>query len=261
MDDASTNPIVYNDDSKIKVFRSETPSGTGGSFNKAISHTTGDIIFLLCADDYLTDKNVIQDVVDCFKDKTIGYVTRFYYQFIDGYDYPVRAWRTYDPIEQANNPSGLAFRKEAIKDHGLTNTMFIEVSALVKNVLNSGWSWNILKYDTIAVRIHNSTSRSKAYYLKRWTNSPVEEWVKVGGRAILKDHTSLIQIKNYFTMEAVLKEVWNFIRLRPLNLIMPSFWFFSLIAIFVPRFMLRRLPDIYRKTFGKWTTKTVYRNA
>ena len=262
LDDASTDEtpnykVVHFEgrvDDRVKYFRSEEPSGTGGSFNKAISYATGDIIVLLCADDRFLDKRVINDIVDLFVNvPTMGHISRYYHQFIDGDLRPVRAWRCDDVIELANNPSGLAFRREAIQGKHLTNKMFVEVSTLVDEVVKE-WAYDILRYDTVGVRIHNSISQSKDYYLKMWKSSPVEEWAKVGGSKLLTDFTSLIQIKNNFRTSAVLKECWNFIRLRPLNMLNPGFWFFSFVAIFTPRSILRTLPDLYRRTIGRWTT-------
>lgn len=264
LDDASsdnTNNMLYKryqDNKNVSWYRSDMPSGTGGAFNKAISHATGSIIVLLCADDYFTDKHVISDIVREFEDYRVGHVSRYYYQFLDGKSYPVRAWRTNDIIELANNPSGLAFRASAIKGLELSNKMFIEAANLVSFALTQG-TYKIIPYDTVAVRIHQSISRNKNYYLKRWVSSPVEEWAKLGGSALLNDFTSLIQIKNYFTMEGVLKECWNFIKYKPSNLINPAFWFFATISILTPRFILKHIPDIYRKTWGRWTTRIVCR--
>lgn len=238
---------------KVKRFISSKPSGTGGAFNKAIAHATGSIILLLCADDVLTDHRVISDIVELFKNKEVGHVSRYYHQFVDGDRTPVRAWRCNDIIELANNPSGLAFRRSAIKGLSLSNKMFVEASTLVHDVLKK-WDYRIMRWDTVAVRIHKSISRNPAYYRKRWVSSPVEAWTQVGGHAIQSDFTSLIQIKNYFTTRAVIKEVWNFIRLRPFNLLLPAFWFFSIIAIFTPRFILFGVPDLYRQLIGRHIT-------
>lgn len=261
LDDASSDnteslPHFYH--SLVKYYRSNQPSGTGGAFNKAISHASGVFVVLLCADDYFTDPHVISDIVKEFEDYRVVHVSRYYYQFLDGESYPVRAWRTKDIIEQANNPSGLAFRRSALEGIELSNKMFVEASSLVSQVIYRG-KYSILPYDTVAVRIHQSISRNKNYYLKRWVSSPIEEWAKLGGDKLLNDFTSLIQIKNYFTMEGVLKECWNFIKYKPLNLINPAFWFFALISILTPRFILRHIPDLYRKTIGRWTTRIVCR--
>lgn len=258
LDDASTDKTkeVCDYFPNIKYFRSDKPSGSGGAFNKAIAQAMSDIVVLLCADDFFTDCLVMKDILTKFDNKAVDHVSRYYYQFIDGDERPVRAWRGNNIIELANNPSGLAFRRSAIQGLELTNKMFIEAPYLVSQIKGKSV---ILKYDTVAVRIHQSTARSKDYYKKMWTSSPIEEWVKIGGTSLLKDHTSLIQIKVNFTMEAVVKEIWNFIRLRPLNLIMPSFWFFSIIALITPRPILYKVPEIYRSTIGRWTTRKIIR--
>lgn len=247
-------------DIELCIYHDKEGIGSGEAFNRAISMATGDIIVLMCADDLFTGPNVISDIVQVFqKFPDASHVSRFYYQFIDGDPHPVRAWRIKDPIELANNPSGLAFRKSMLGDSKLTNKMFVEAPTLVKAVLDKN-PWNvILDYDTVSVRIHNSTARSKDYYLKRWTSSPVEEWVKLGGKSLLNDFTSLIQIKNYYTNDAVLKEAKNFIRLKPINIIRPAFWFYALVALLTPRSLLLRIPNLYRRTFGRWTTRQICR--
>lgn len=245
--------VVYNDTEGV---------GSGEAFNRAIEKATGDIIILLCSDDVFTDNMVVYDITRIFIDKPyVGHVSRYYHQFEDGNRAPVRAWRNNDPIELANNPSGLAFRRRVFeRGCRLTNKMFVEAPALVRCCLDKGWEYKIMKWDTVAVRIHNSTARSKDYYAKRWVSSPVEEWGKVGGQALLKDYTSFIQIKNYYTTMGVWKEISNFVKYRPINLLMPGFWFFALIALLTPRSILWHVPHWYRITFGRWFTREVNRD-
>ena len=164
-------------------------------------------------------------------------------------------------MELGNNPSGMAFRSTAIGEHRLTNKMFVEMPSMIANILKDGWDYRILPYDTVAVRIHNRTARSKDYYKTRWVSSPVEEWVKIGGDSILKDYTSLIQIKNYFTTKAVWREIRNYVKLRPLNLLNPGLWFYGGVSLLTPRFILRHIPHLYRVTLGRWTTRVRYREA
>jgi glycosyltransferase involved in cell wall biosynthesis len=244
---------------EVVVFNDTEGIGSGESFNKAIEMAKGDIIVLLCADDIITDKHFVWDLVYKFDHYSVGHVSRYYHQFVDGNRSPVRAWRSKNVLELANNPSGLAFRREYLKDCTLTNKMFIEAPMLVKQVLDKGFTYEILKYDAIAVRVHASTARNPGYYKDRWVSSPIEEWTKIGGESLLKDYTSLIQIKNYFTVKAVLNECCNFIKLRPLNLLMPHFWFFALLSLLTPRSILIKIPDWYRATVGKWITREVKR--
>jgi glycosyltransferase involved in cell wall biosynthesis len=241
------------------IYHDKEGVGTGEAFNRAIALAKGDVIILMCADDVFTCSQVVSDIVGHFKTfPDIVHVSRYYHQFNDGDRSPVRAWRCNDIIELANNPSGLAFRKSAIGDSRLSNKMFVEASSFVSSIIKNKF-YAIIKYDTVAVRIHQSISRTKDYYLKRWTSSPVEEWAKVGGKSLANDFTSLIQIKNYFTLDVVIKEAISFIKVNPINIIKPAFWFFTIISVATPRTLLLRIPHWYRITFGKWTTRKVCR--
>ena len=267
LNDASTDDteeLSILEDERVKYLYSSEPSGTGGAFNKAIEASSGKYVVLLCSDDYFTNRFVLSDIVRAFEsNKDIVHVSRYYYQFIDKENYPVRAWRCNNIIELANNPSGMAFRKESIEGLELSNLMFVEVANLVYDVMTKSKNKlaMIIPYDTVAVRIHQSISRTADYYRKRWTSSPIEEWSKRGGSRLLNDFTSLIQIKNYFEPSAVYKEAYNFIKLKPINAINPAFWFFFLVTIITPRFILLKIPEIYRRTWGKWTTKIVARGG
>lgn len=234
--------------------------GVGDGFNEAIKYATGDYIVFLCADDLFLSRYVISDIVRIFDEcPTVGHVSRFYYQFIHGYSGPVRAWRSLNPIIQANNPSGLAFRKSVFSTARCSNKMFVETSYLVSRVLKTGWDYGFLYYDAIGARVHTSTSTQKGYWLKRRVSSPVEDWVSIGGKEILKDYTSLVQIKNGFTMKALLQEIGLFIKLRPLNLLAPGFWFFAIVTLVTPRFILRHLPAFYRHRISRHFVKEIKR--
>jgi glycosyltransferase involved in cell wall biosynthesis len=259
LDDASMDKMNEKDtpllsDDKVKLFRSDEPSGTGGAFNKAIDKATGDYIICLCSDDKFTSETVVEKIVGIFENNPrVAHVSRHYYQFIDGEEYAVRAWRQNDIMELANNPSGLAFRKSAIGNARFSNLMFVEAANMVYEIMQNQHNLAmIIPNDTVAIRIHESTARSKDYYRKRWTSSPIEEWVKRNGKALLKDYTSLIQIKNYFETKAVFIEAWNFIKYRPVNALMPHFWAIFLGTVITPRFLLLRVPHWYRKTIGRW---------
>lgn len=242
---------------EVKVYNDIEGIGSGEAFNHAISMATGDIVVLLCADDFFSDVHVIEDIVKCFQTHTrCMHVSRFYYQFVDGDFSPVRAWRGDNVIELGNNPSGLAFRNGF--GFKLTNKMFIEAPYMVRQAINLG-SWSILEYDTVAVRVHKSTARSKDYYKKRWTGSVVKEWAKLGWK--MDDFTHLIQVANYYTKDGVCDEIINFIRVNPFNIFNPVFVFFSITALCTPRPILLWLPEFYRSTWGRMTTRKVVRNA
>ena len=260
-DDCSTDDTeeILNDVAGISYHKAEKNSGVGAAFNAGIKIATGKYIVLMCADDLFTTKKYISDVVTVFQNHPqVVHVTRFYYQFIDGDQRPVRAWRDKNPIILANQPSGLAFRASALEGCECSNRMFIETSYLAANVLKKGQG-AVLAYDAIAARVHASTSTRPGYWLKRRVSSPVMDWWEIGGKEIAEDYVSFIQIRNGFKMSAVFEEIRNFIKLRPINLLIPEFWFWSLVAVLTPRWLLIRLPGFYRKHIGRRITKEIKR--
>jgi glycosyltransferase involved in cell wall biosynthesis len=260
-DDYSTDATQYIDWTSLGVryIKGKENVGVGKAFQAAIDSCKGEIIILMCADDLITTRQYVNDVVDAFKRPGIGHVSRWYHQFVGNDRHPVRAWRGKDAIVLANNPSGLAFRKTALQGCSTSNKMFIETTQLTSQVIANGWGYSILPYDAIAVRVHDSTSTKPGYWIKRRVSSPVVDWVNLGGKEILKDHVSLIQIKNGLTNKEVFEEITNFVRLRPLNLLVPGFWFFGIIALATPREILIKLPKFYRRWIGRYITKAIRR--
>lgn len=262
-DDCSSDDIEKIDFKKLGVRykRGEKNVGVGGGFNNGIAMANGEYIMLMCADDVFTEHRFIEDVVHEFdNNKKIGHIGRYYFQFIDGDKNltPVRAWRTNNILIQSNNPSGLAYRKKALKGCVASTKMFIEVSYLTSQVIKE-WDYKILKYDAVAARVHESTSTQPAYWLKRRVSSPVRDWYCIGCEEITKDYASLVQIKNGFRLSAVFEEIWNFIDLRPANLFHPMFWFYAIVAVVTPRTLLRKLPRFYRKYLGPKLTERINR--
>ena len=243
----------------VMYFRGKVNKGVGDAFNIGISLATGNYIMLMCADDLFASRYYVEDAVNTFDaNPSIGYITRYYYQYTDNREIPVRAWHCNDPIVLANNPSGLFFRRNILKNCKCSNKMFIETSKLASEAMQS-CNYYIMPYDAIAVRVHESTSTQAGYYLKRRVSSPVMDWHSIGGSAILQDYVSLIQIKVNYKLSAVIEEIYNFIKLRPKNLFSPKFIFFSILTIVMPRSILRKIPHIYRKYIGKHITKRIYR--
>ena len=241
----------------VKYVRGEKNLGVGDAFNAGMKLATGQYVILMCADDLLVSRHVLSDMTKIMEEKpTVGYVTRWYYQFInDDIWSPVRAWRGNNPILLANNPSGLMFRAEALEGKRCSNAMFVETSFLAASVKQSGWETAILPYDAVAVRVHDSTSREKEYWLKHRVSSPVLDWTAIGCPEIAQDYVSFIQIKNGFTMDAVWEEIVNFAKVRPLNLLNPKYYFWATVALVTPRRVLRKLPPFYRKYIGQGLTE------
>jgi hypothetical protein len=137
--------------------------------------------------------------------------------------------------------------------------MFIELTQLVSQVLAKGHKYLILRYDAIAVRVHRSTSTQAGYWLKHRVSSPVLDQVGLGAKSIATDFVSLIQIKRGFKLSAVFEEIINFIKVKPTNLLRPTFWFWSIVALTIPRRLAVCLPEFYRHRIGRLLTKEVKR--
>jgi glycosyltransferase involved in cell wall biosynthesis len=261
-DDGSTDGTEHlfpSNNDVVKFYRCSINMGVGTAFQRGFSRASGDIIVMLCSDDVFTCNQVLSNIVYQFKEGyRVGHVSRYYHQFVGRNRQPVRAWRTNKPIIQANNPSGLAFLSKALKGKIFSNEMFIEASDMVSQVIKT-WDYTIIPYDTVAVRIHESTSQLKSTYDKYWTKSPLKNWVRIGGTEMLSDFTSLIQIKNRYRISAVWYEIWMFIKLRPINLVHPGLWIFGIIALVTPRLILRELPKFYRNQIGRRITREVRR--
>lgn len=239
--------------------------GVGKAFNKTIEiagedYIDADIVILMCADDLCTNPHVISDIVAQFKDPGVVHVSRWYYQFVSGYPGPVRSWRGYNPILLANNPSGLAFRRSALKGCECSNKMFVETTQLVNQVLKKGQS-RILEYDAIAVRVHQSTSTKPGYWKARKVSSAVLDQVGLGATEIATDFVSLIQIKRGLDTAAVIEEVKNFIKVKPSNRFNPRLWFWAAVAVLIPGSWAVKLPEFYRHRIGRLLTREIRRSG
>lgn len=105
----------------IRYVRNEHKRGSSSAnFNNAIRHASGDIIKILCQDDFLLDDESIACTVDAFRDPKIQWAVTSYYHTKDG----VQLFRLHVPIfneelwrkNTIGSHSCLAFRKSAALD-------------------------------------------------------------------------------------------------------------------------------------------------
>ncbi len=253
--------IITEEYHRVKLLernKTGTPSENG---NNAISFATGDYIILMCADDVFTNPYVVGDIVKIFQDNPkIGYVGRYYYQFTDNPNIPVRGFRHNNPYRGTDKWSGVAFRASCMPI-SLSEEIFVEATYLVKDILSRGWDYHIIKYDTIAVRstMGDNGSQKPFCYIK----SPMKNWIDCIGKeySVLTNFISLIQIKNWGTHKALFREIWYFIKYRPFNILRLDFWFFALIAVLIPKTFLRPFTQGYKKHFLKYVIHGRPRNV
>jgi hypothetical protein len=206
----------------------------------------------------------------------IGLVTRPYYWFYEDVKKPVRAIFPYNNekdsvisvldgkrevqkiFESVGQLSGLAYRRKYMDIDFHEETFPAHIYPFAS--ITKKYKVVYLKDYTVAVRIESSQTRFKKSI---YDISPTESWVKMfntvyrekkyeevrkaGIEQMAKNYIGLVQLKNYSTFKNLLREILILIKLRPLNLLSPAFWFFSLGTIFVPRKFLIWLVDNYKK--------------
>ncbi|HQP91644.1 MAG TPA: hypothetical protein PLU24_03120, partial [Candidatus Omnitrophota bacterium] len=64
---------------------------------------------------------------------------------------------------------------------------------------------------------------------------------------VAPNYIGLVQIKNFGTFRQLFREICLLVELRPVNLMNPVFWMFSLGTILVPGFLLLKAVNLYKK--------------
>jgi glycosyltransferase involved in cell wall biosynthesis len=263
IDDCSTDDTVeMAGNYAVRLYRNERNLGLGGNLSECVMKAKGDIIIILCQDDIFTHNEVVSDMVKIFEaNPKVGVIGRYYYQYLDGYEGAVMTIRG-NIYTSSCQPSGIGFRKEAIVGN-FTNKLFIEVPDMVKKVISSGWDYHIIKYDTIAARLHpgvkGNAATSPSYYKVTPPQSPTLNWLSV-----TPDMTfffmGFIQLKNRAPW-LLLNEIWITIMIKPKVLLNIGFWFCALVAIIVPGCVLRRLSNFYRHRITRRFCKIIEREV
>ena len=269
-DDCSTDDTIKIvnafHDKRIFVYQNEKNLGYGGNLQQLTTKATAEILFLMGQDDILLP-GALKKTVEAFKDATIGAVTRPYYWFNNNYKLPVRRVLPFDAkndrkiavldgkretqkiFESLGQLSGLAYRKKYMTA-GFHEEIFpshiYPFAAITKN-----HKIIFLKDYTVAVRIASSQTRTNPHI---YDISPTVSWVRMfnavypgkkftpvrrwGIEQIATHFVGLVQIKNYSTYNNLLREIATLIRLHPVNLINPKFWFYALGTLLIPRQIL-----------------------
>ncbi len=244
--------------SQVRLEKGVKNIGGIPNMNKLLKLATGDYVVILCADDFFTNPFVISDIVKIFTDNPkVGYIGRYYYQFID--KEPIRSFRSNNPYRSSDNWSGLAFRKECITK--VAHKVFVETTYMVKDILDKGWDYEIIEYDTVAVRSTNGYNGSQNAFC--YVDSPIKNWTDLIGKeySVLTNFVSLIQIKNWGTYKALFREIWYFIKFRPVNILRLDFWFFVLLTLLTPKIILKRAVIVYKNQIGMLLTKEITRES
>ena len=275
-EDNTEEVVLSLDDARIKYYKNEKNLGLRGNLEAGTSRANGEIVYLMGDDDLLLE-GALQSTWDAFEHyPEIGMVTRPYYWFIDSPTEPVRAVKPFNHdqhtivtvdssretihalFETAGQISGLAFRRSLMRipfhPDIFTTHLYLFADMLKQRPVL------MLKDYVVAVRVNESMCRHKPEIYEK---SPTESWmemlktiykeprfkqVRSYGIDLMAGHCEgFIQIKSYGTMRQVLREIGVQIKYRPRNIISPRFIAYSLLCLGLPRGLVIRLTEIYKR--------------
>jgi glycosyltransferase involved in cell wall biosynthesis len=231
----------------VKLSRNISNIGLPANLDALFEKAQGEYIVILCGDDLFTHKSVVSDMVKVFEMfPKVGVIGRYYYQYMDGHPGAVMTIRG-DILVSSCQPSGMGFRKTAIRGR-FSKNILVEVPFMVSQILDAGWEYECIKYDTIAARLHPGPKGNAAtnpdYYKTGYNQSPTYNWYKILGRPI-NMYMGFIQMKNSAPW-MLWGEIKMAVKLNPWALANIGFWFCALVALIFPRWLLRPLSNFYR---------------
>lgn len=244
----------------VKLFKNDKNLGLAGNLNECVKKSTGEYIVILCGDDTFTHKSVISDMVKIFEDSPqVGVVGRYYYQYLDGYKGAVMVIRG-NIFTSSCQPSGIGFRRSAIPCE-FSNKILVEIPLMVKRIVDAGWDWKMMEYDTIAARLHFGKSGNAAimsgYYKTTPQQSPTLNWLEVLNEPIGM-YLGFIQMKNRARW-LLLDEIKQTIKINPRCLLNIGFWFCVSVALLIPSFVLKHLSNWYRHRITRKFVRVIER--
>jgi glycosyltransferase involved in cell wall biosynthesis len=276
-DDKSTDntiKLIQNlKDSRIKIHINQKNLGYSLNLEAARKYVTGKYIYLMGQDDILAQDS-LKDTYDAFeKNLDVGAVTRPYYWFFENITTPVRykialnqkksekvyitdskerVIRVFDSLDQL---SGLSYRTKFVDIPFHPDIFPCHIYPFSSIFLKHPVMY--LKNYNVAVRIASSQTRKLSSIYNR---SPLQSWVDMAlnlklPKYIVTDfiavnYVGLVQIKNYSLTSNLYREILLLIKHRPLNLISPIFWMFTLGCIFIPRSILIPMVDWYKNSIN-----------
>ncbi len=248
VDDASkddTVKIVQTEYPSVRIVQNQENMGIGINLANCMLEAKAPYVIFLCGDDIFADPHVCGDVIDIFdQNHKVGVLDRPYYQFMNGHEGAVTRVDEKNIYVSTCCPSGVAMRK--IKVWG-ANRIFIEMPLIVVQLLQHGYEWMKMTYDTVAVRIHpgGNTGTLSSYYKE----SPTKVYTEFLGKPF-DYYPIFIQLKNRAP-----NVLWDEIKMmREMN---PEctkdhmFWVCAITAVVVPSWILQHLSAFYRHRISR----------
>lgn len=261
---------------KIQIIANKKNIGCSGNFRRLVPYAKADILFLLCQDDLLLP-HALKNTAQAFQDPSVGVVTRPYYWFDEDMLSPQRvvypissshdvsvhiqnaaSYTIEKIVESVGQASGLAYRIKNWTENFHDDIFVTHIYPFF--AISRKMKLTYLHDYTIAVRIKSSQSRNVKSVYKR---SPTFSWIqmfdsifsddrfqrvgRIGKTYMLRHFVGLVQIRNYSTYKNLVKEIYVFIVYKPQNLLELRFWFYSLLCLLTPRFLLQHITDAYKE--------------
>ncbi|MDO8657622.1 MAG: glycosyltransferase family A protein [Candidatus Levybacteria bacterium] len=286
--DATEKVVKYFKDKRIKFFKNKKNLGYGDNLNAFKSKITGDIMIFMAQDDILLKDALLKIASGFMLDDDIGVVARPFYQFENDPTIPVRYWpppsTKKDTIITINSKRELI--EAVIRSAYLISCVALRVKFIDRPFTSHVFTsqsypyWSIfkkhkalfLKDYIVAVGIYQSQCRYKPSI---YEPSPVATWIEVFNvilpekkydkvRKICQDYVAqnyvgLVQIKNWARTQDLLEEIYMHVKYRKASLIDKRFWIYTLICLFTPSIVLRKVVDVYKsKILSKAVSNKVH---
>lgn len=262
-------------DPRLRFFQNPKNLGIANNIIAGTGNCRGEFLFLMAADDILA-VDALSETEKLFRmSPEVGAVTRPYYwfdedlrtavRFKDGLPLSVSPvvkigddFRNVRPIlSSLDQMSALAFRMSALKETFSQDFWAAHAFPFLRIMRENAVAMH--PKPILAVRIGSSITRGNVY-----AKSPMVSWIETFESAfpeprfeafrrtcirefVAVNYVGLVQIRNFGKWRYVIREILLLIRLRPKNLFVPGFWFYSLMTVFLPPFMLRPLSEWYKK--------------
>lgn len=261
---------------QIRYIKNKVNLGCHKNFENLVKNAKHDIVLFLAQDDIFS-VNALQIVHDAFIEfPKAGVITRPYFWFESDIEKPIRY---VPPIDLNKNTelsifdgeyaikaifgsvgqiSGLAMRKSWITILYHTDIFPGHIYPIAEMLKEH--TIIFLKDYIVAVGTFNSQSR---HISSIYDESPTEQWMRMfytmygdpKYEKILKqcithmatNYEGLIQIKNFGKQGMAEKEIAVLLKYRWQNIRAVKFWFYSLITVITPRFILRHMTDWYKR--------------
>lgn len=267
-------------DSKITIryIKNKENLGCHKNFENLVKQAKNDIVLFLAQDDIFS-KDAVQKVMDAFEEfPDAAFLTRPYFWFETDVHKPIRYVPPLNPKKNVlmklkdgektvkgvfgsvGQISGLALRKNLIRIPYHTDIFpghIYPIADLLKD-----YPGVFLKDYILAVGTMDSQSR---HISSIYDSSPTEQWMRMlqtiyGEKKYTKffelctkhiatNYEGLVQIKNFGKPGKVEKEILILLKYRWQNIFAPRFWFYSILSVFMPRKLLIKITDYYKRTF------------